>query len=129
MLDSDQPWPLKLIGASLNPYENESVIAYGYEEPGDGTGKIYIYDLNCPGQEQALYLRFHGQRQVTVESYDNSSVDSIRGFYCENYSHHPPPVIGGNILLRKILPLKSAWYLTRLMRLSWLWISACLHRR
>ena len=121
-LDAGKPWPIKLIGASLNPYENESVIAYGYEEPGDRTGTIYVSDLSCPRQEKALKLRFHGKNQITIESFDNSPDGNIRGFYCENYSPEPPPTIGRFLFFRKIFPLKAVWYLTRWMRLFWLWL-------
>ena len=125
-LDDGKPWPIRLIGASLNPYENEAVIAYGYKEHGDGTGTIYVYDLAFPGQEQALKLKFHGKTQITVEGFESPSDDNIRGFYCENYSKQSPPAIGRLHFFRKILPIKPIWYLTRLMRLFWL-RGSCLH--
>lgn len=116
-LDDGKPWPIRLIGASLNPYENEAVIAYGYKEHDDGSGTIYVYDLEFPGQEQALKLKFHGKTQITVEGFEHPSDDSIRGFYCEHYSEQSPPAIGKLLFFRKILPIKPIWYITRLTRL------------
>jgi hypothetical protein len=121
-IDSGRPWPIKLIGESLNPYENESVIAYGYKAPGDGTGAIYVHNPRSPKQGEVLNFKFHGHNQITVESYDSQPDSNIRGFYCENYSPGPPPVIGRLLFLRKMLPLKLVWYLTRWVRLFSLWI-------
>lgn len=121
-IDSGKPWPIRLIGASLIPYENEAVIAYGYQEVGNGTGKIYVCDLKYPGQEQAITLKFHGKTQLTVEGFENPSDDNIRGFYCENYAEQPPPAVGKLRFFRKILPIKPIWYVTHWMRIFWLWI-------
>lgn len=113
-IDDGRPWPIRLIGASQNPYQNEAVIAYGYKETGDGTGKIDVYDPGTPGQKQILKLRFHGKTQISVESFTGLPVDNIRGFYCENYTHVVPPTGDG-------FQARPLWYMGRWMKLFWLW--------
>ena len=60
-IDAGQPTPLALIGTTKDPMENHQVLVYGYDEPdprigADGTGVIYVYDMNCPGVEPSLRL-------------------------------------------------------------------------
>src|SRR5262249_13379140 len=45
---SGQPVPIGLIGTTLNPMDNHQVLCYGYDDPGDGTGSLILYDNNRP---------------------------------------------------------------------------------
>jgi hypothetical protein len=121
-LDSGRPWPIRLIGSGLNPFENESVIAYGYEESNRRNGTIYIYDMKSPGREHTIRFKYCGTTQITVESCSNPHFDNIRGFYCETYSPQIPPAGGGFRFLRLIVSVKTVWYLIRLARIFRLWM-------
>lgn len=120
-IDDGRPWPIRLIGASLNPFQNEPLIAYGYKEAGDGTGIIEVYDPHTPRQEQTVKLRFHEKAQITVESFSRLPADNIRGFYCENYTHALPPCGDRSQFLSNIFLAKPLWYMGRWMKLFWLW--------
>lgn len=98
-VDAGEPWPVVLVGATKNPFDNHHVLAYGYEDPGDGTGTIYIYDMNSPGNcppgagdtvEQTLRVDFRGQMLTAVESCPGVR-GPLRGFFCSAYTPGQPP--------------------------------------
>lgn len=90
-LDADGPWPLCLIGSSTSPFDNHQVLAYGYDDGGDGTGTIYVYDMNGPNREQSIKLDMRGRVLVAQESLPNPHRGPLRGFFCEVYSPVDPP--------------------------------------
>jgi hypothetical protein len=92
-IDGDTPWPLALIGSSTNPFDNHQVLAYGYEDPGDGTGVIYLYDMNCPDREHTTRLDFRGEALEAKESCPGHNRGPLRGFFCETYRPDEPPTI------------------------------------
>lgn len=85
------PWPLCLIGSSTSPFNNHQVLAIGVDDPGDGTGTIYLYDSNGPGREQTIMVDFRGPVLQAVESCPSPDRGPLRGFFCEHYSPAPPP--------------------------------------
>lgn len=90
-IDAGTPWPLMLIGSSASPFNNHQVLAYGYDEPENGTGTIYIYDMNCPDQENTLKLDFRQEMLVAEESCPQAPRGPLRGFFCDVYSRETPP--------------------------------------
>lgn len=92
ILNSGEPWPLCLIGSSLSPFDNHQVLAIGYEDRGDDTGSIYVYDMNCPGGEQSIRLDMRGTILVAEESCASTARGPLRGFFCEVYSPAVPPM-------------------------------------
>lgn len=90
-IDNGKPWPICLIGNSQNPFHNHQVLAYGYHDSGDGTGTIYVYDMNCPDRENTIRLDFRGSELVADESCPSQDRGPLRGFFCEVYTESSPP--------------------------------------
>lgn len=101
LLDRPSPWPMTLIGTSTSPFHNHQVLAYGYDDPGDGTGTIFIYDMNCPTGEQTLKLDFRGEFLQAQESCADPSRGPLRGFFCNNYTSTIPPELPANTTFSK----------------------------
>jgi hypothetical protein len=102
-IDAGEPWPLALVGTAQDPTSNHQVLAYGYEDPGDGTGTIYVYDMNSPGfcppesqtaTEQTIAVDFRGEMLAAMESCPNGARGPLRGFFCEVYRQVQPPDLG-----------------------------------
>ncbi len=92
-IDAGQPTPLALIGTTANPMENHQVVAYGYEDAGDGTGTIYVYDMDCPEAEQRIVLDFRGRFLSAPETCANPARGPLCGFICEKYTSAAPPTV------------------------------------
>lgn len=92
-IDRSLPWPLMLIGTSHSPFHNHQVLAYGYDDPGDGTSTIYIYDMNCPDKEHTLKLDFRHDVLLAEESCADASRGPLRGFFCNDYTIVAPPAV------------------------------------
>jgi hypothetical protein len=90
-IDSGKPWPICLIGNSVSPFNNHQVLAIGYDDPGDGTGVIYVYDMNGPGKDQTITLDMRGTILAAVESLPNPDRGPLRAFFCEKYIPAPLP--------------------------------------
>lgn len=90
-IDGGNPWPIGLVGETRDPTLNHQVLAYGYEDSSDGTGTIYVYDMNCPGEEQTLALDFRGEALTAKEDCGSSKRGGLRGFFCEAYLPEPEP--------------------------------------
>lgn len=95
-LDEGTPWPLGYIGTTQNPMDNHQVLAYGYEDNGNGTGRIYVYDSNCPDQESTIDLDFTGQTLSAQESCGSFDRGPLQGFFCSSYQPNssPPAAVG-----------------------------------
>ncbi|MGH2627777.1 MAG: hypothetical protein ACRDHY_14135 [Anaerolineales bacterium] len=89
-IDAGEPWPIGLVGTTKDPFTNHQVLAYGYDDNGDGRGTIYVYDMNCPGAEQTLRVDFRGESLQAEESCPGAR-GPLRGFFCEIYSPAEPP--------------------------------------
>lgn len=91
-LDGGSPWPLMIIGSSTSPFHNHQVLAYGYEEQGEGKGVIYVYDMNCPDAETTIALDFTQSVLQAQESCADANRGPLRGFFCNIYHPADPPV-------------------------------------
>ena len=99
-LNTGKPWPITLIGSSAVPSNQHQVLAYGYEDPGDGTGTLYLYDPNCPSDTtsgQTIQLDFRGTGLQAVESCAMADRGPLQGFFCADYHapKTPPPIAVG----------------------------------
>jgi hypothetical protein len=92
-IDQGQPRPLCLIGSSTSPFNNHQVLAVGYDDHGDNTGVIYVYDMNAPGKEQTISLDMRGHELVAVESVPNAERGPLRAFFCERYTPAAVPAL------------------------------------
>jgi hypothetical protein len=92
-IDNGEPWPICLVGTSTSPFHNHQVLAYGYSDPGDGTGTVYVYDMNCPDKENTIHLDFRGIELMADESCASADRGALRGFFCEVYMPASPPTV------------------------------------
>lgn len=91
-IDAGDPCPIGLVGTTKDPFTNHQVLAIGYDDGGDGKGKIYVYDMNCPGGEQTIHLDFTGEALGAEETCPGGR-GPLRGFFCETYRPAPPPLL------------------------------------
>jgi arylamine N-acetyltransferase len=94
-IGAGEPWPIGLIGTTSNPMHDHQVVAYGYEDNGDNSGLIWIYDNNHPDQEVTINLDFGGTELQAEESHPNANRGPLKGFFCEPYAAKVPPVALG----------------------------------
>jgi hypothetical protein len=103
-LDQGEPWPVGLVGTSLNPFEGHQVLAIDYSDPGNGKPTLTVYDSNGPGLWSDIAFDFTGQSLQTTkdDTRDNLKDDTARsargplkGIFCETYSFKTPPVAVG----------------------------------
>jgi hypothetical protein len=103
-LDQGEPWPVGLVGTSLNPTEAHQVLAIDYSDPGNGRPTLTVYDSNGPGRRSVIAFDFNGQSLQTTQddTLDNLTTDEARnargplkGIYCETYSFKKPPIAVG----------------------------------
>jgi hypothetical protein len=106
-LENDGPWPIAIIGTTDNPMNNHQILAYGYEDYGNGTGQIYVYDSappagQSPNVENYIKVDFTGDELMTQESaYQNYPFWSspkrgpLKGIFCSQYCPDMPPLALG----------------------------------
>jgi len=122
-IDAGRPWPIRVVANTLNPYKNKSVIVYGYEDTGNFSGKIFIYDVYCPNREHTINFKLNDSALTVSESCRQSNCSNyLRGFFCENYSVASPPHSRVSRFFHSVLPVKSIWHLLRFICLFWLWV-------
>ena len=90
-IDAGTPWPVMLIGSSASPFNNHQVLAYGYDDPDEGTATVFVYDMNCPGRENSLTLDFRGAVLQAQETCPDARRGPLRGFFCNAYRPADPP--------------------------------------
>jgi hypothetical protein len=100
-IDSGTPWPICLIGNTTSPMNNHQVLAHGYEDNGDGTGTLFIYDNNNPDKECTIKLNFNTSAKDWVESHKSDKRGPLQGFFCTSYQFNPPPAAVG--LLKNVV--------------------------
>jgi len=95
-LDADEPWPIGLVGLARGSFVIHQVLALGYDDPGDGTGALYVYDSCCPGATHTIALDFRGSSLDADESCACHGRDTRwQGFFCDAYSPAMPPIAVG----------------------------------
>jgi hypothetical protein len=92
-IDAGTPWPMMLIGSSASPFNNHQVLAYGYDDPDDGTATMFVYDMNCPGRENRIALDFRGSILQAKETCADERRGPLRGFFCNSYRPADPPLV------------------------------------
>jgi hypothetical protein len=94
-IDAGQPWPIGLIYSGRDVWDQHQVLVYGYEDNGDGTGLMRVYDCNSPHQygetgDDVITLNFNGSALVATSPSDRPG-GTLVGFFCSNYAFTPPP--------------------------------------
>ena len=81
-LSAGSPVPLILIRSRWNPFANDVVVAYGYRDTGDSTGRLDIYDPNHPGVGTHMTIEFARENHFRLEPRSAYGVAErkVRGF-------------------------------------------------
>lgn len=90
-LDAGQPVPLGLVGETKDPFSDHQVLAYGYESTDPEHGRIFVYDMNCPGGRRTIEIDLTGPFLRAQEDCAGGR-GALRGFFCETYVPASPPV-------------------------------------
>jgi hypothetical protein len=93
-IDLGSPWPISLVYTGRSVWNQHQVLAYGYTDPGDGTGTLFVYDSNAPHQTgdpsgSVITLDFTGNALVATSPSDQA--DMLAGFFCSGYTRAAPP--------------------------------------
>jgi hypothetical protein len=89
---TSQPVPIGLIGTTWNPLNNHQVLCYGYQDNGNQTGSLFLYDNNRPGVESVTTLDFTGSSLSAHEDASSSDRGPLKGFFCTVYGPDTPPL-------------------------------------
>lgn len=116
-IDSGKPLPLGLIRQTLDPFVNSIVVAYGYEESGDDSGLIHIYEAGHPREENTIRLRFENEGIRISESRQPVPPAPLAGFFCPEYLAAQPPLNTITRILHFVLPWRIVWFFIRKLRL------------
>jgi len=88
-IDAGRPWPIGLVYANTDVWNQHQILVYGYENTGANQGKLFVYDSNSPSQfgnegHSEVTLDFRGPTLVATSSF-NSKINRLAGFFCSNY--------------------------------------------
>src|SRR5215471_2822922 len=99
VIKGGRPCPITLIGTTSNPSHNHQILAYGYEDHGNGTGRLYVYDNNIPDKESTIDLDFNHSPLRAKESSAGTKATKergpLRGFFPAHYTPKMPPLAVG----------------------------------
>ena len=93
-IDLGSPWPIGLVYTGRPVWEQHQVLVYGYDDPRDGTGRMFVYDSNAPHQtgdprDSVITVDFTGSALVATSPSDGR--DTLAGFFCSGYTRAAPP--------------------------------------
>jgi hypothetical protein len=120
-IDRGKPFPLTLIRDSENPYQNETAIAYGYEDQGDGQGIISVYYPARPQEEApTIAIDFRGEVISLRENCEQKPGKKLAAFFSETYTTTVPPAFSWwrfwlFRMLRKVIVKTIRWIRLRLI--------------
>jgi hypothetical protein len=80
-IDAGNPWPIILLGYTLNPHRHKTVVAYGYHKGKDGIGKVFVYDPICQQSGQHIQINFRKHPPVLTESCIHRHTEPVFGFF------------------------------------------------
>jgi hypothetical protein len=95
-INAGDPWPIGTIGMTTDPMHNHQVLAIGYDDPGNGTAVLYVYDSNAVNQVSQIDLDFRGTQlstnQTAYPGGFNTQQGPVAGIFAEHYTQRQPPV-------------------------------------
>jgi hypothetical protein len=86
-LDGQAAWPIGLVyGDSTTPLGDHQVLGLEYDDPGDGTATLTVWDSNHANHSRRLELDFRGD-ELQGGNFDSPP----KGIFLEDYSLRQPP--------------------------------------
>jgi hypothetical protein len=90
-LDRGAAWPTGIIhGGDASPVDQHQILAIGYQDFGDGTPALDVWDNNHPDRCWRLHLDMRGS-ELNVGSSSPDDYNDIKGLISEDYSPKLPP--------------------------------------
>ncbi|MBX3306227.1 MAG: PASTA domain-containing protein [Nitrospira sp.] len=98
-INSGQPCPIGLVYFKRDVWDQHQILAYGYEDHGNGTATMQVYDCNKPRQfgeidhsidHSLVELDFRGEALVATTPSDWPD-SKLAGFFCSDYQFLSPP--------------------------------------
>ncbi len=86
-IDAGRPWPIGLVCANRDVWDQHQILVYGYENTGPDQGSLYIYENNSAASfgddgHRLLSLDFRGTEPLADAP---SGGGKLAGFFCSNY--------------------------------------------
>ena len=84
-----------MYGHSANPIDQHQVLALKYEDRGDNTARLDVWDNNDANRSRTLTLDFRGGELVVTQMRGSDTVGQnkpIKGILCEEYYSIQPPL-------------------------------------
>lgn len=90
-LDEGRPRPVRLVGRTSGGVHDHQVIAYDYEETGEGIWTISLYD---PEMQEAGTIRIDSGKGGLDSGggIEYGDLEQLVGFFCVDYAPVPPPI-------------------------------------
>ena len=88
------PMPVALIGSNASPLQHQQLLAIGFDDHGDGTGTLYLYDANQPDDVARIDFDLRGARLATTRDDPLAAMPGrglLQGFFVEAYNSSRPP--------------------------------------
>jgi hypothetical protein len=88
-LDEEAAWPIGwLFGDSDAPWDDHQVLALSYDDHGNGTAMLRVWDNREGNTHRDLQLVFTGDELQVANDIDNGH---LKGIFLEEYSPQQPP--------------------------------------
>ncbi len=88
------PIPLTLIGNNTSPLCHQNVLVVGFDDAGDDTGSLHVYDPNVPDDLARVDFDLRGRTVTTTRDDPLTTMRDrglLRGFFVEAYNPTRPP--------------------------------------
>lgn len=103
ILDGGKPWPICVVGASLDPTKGHQVVAVGYDQTDAGHVAIHVYDVDVPydpstsdgSSTGTISLDLTGKTLSGSWPTGPTEVRAPCHFFCSSYTAKSPPVAVG----------------------------------
>jgi hypothetical protein len=95
-IDKGDPWPVELVRETAPPdlFSKDIVVVYGYDETGEGRGRLQVYDAGDQGVAHTIEIDFTQPVLSATETLPALDRGALRGLRCKSYSPVRPPSFG-----------------------------------
>jgi hypothetical protein len=106
------PVPLAVVGTNTSPLQHQQVLAIGFDDTGNDTGSLYLYDANLPDDVARIDFDLRGGRLTTTRDDPLTAMPGrgpLQGFFVEAYNAgRPPPTLAAALRAEPTCALAGA---------------------